>query len=145
MRIITGPGLWVSSSFTDKFGNKDVTPANTVPPFKTLAKDMLDSEIQKELGATECTLGDIAAFLENPPEGANNGYANIFYLPGFVVDVCWGAGSREWSVSDWPLDDYRWGAGRRVFSRNWSSDPQNQDLDTLPSVLMINGITYKRV
>jgi hypothetical protein len=123
MKIETRTGLWVSSPFTEKFGNKEIIPAKTVPTFKTLERAMNDSEIKSELGAQECTLEDIAAFLENPPEGTKDGYWNIFYVAGCVVGVDWGSGSREWRVDAWGLGDGRWGAGSRAFSRNWHSEP----------------------
>lgn len=120
MKIITGTGLWVASSFTEKFGSKDVKPAKSAPPFKTLTKSMKDTDIKKEVG--ESTLQDVAAFLENPPEGTKDGYWNIFYVAGCVVRVDWNADFREWHVYAWELGDVRWGAGRRAFGRNCHSD-----------------------
>lgn len=122
MKIETKQGLWVSSSFTEKFGNKDITPAKTVPTFKKLERNMYDTEIIKELGAQDCTLEDVAAFLENPPEGCDDGYTNLFYVAGYVVDVYWLGGAREWDVLAWGLDGGRWIAGRRAFSRNSPSE-----------------------
>lgn len=123
MKIETKQGLWVSSSFTEKFGNKDITPAKTVPGFRKLERNMYDTEIIKELGAQECTLEDVAAFLENPPEGCDDGYWNIFYVSGYVVHVRWRGGDREWFVLAWELDVDYWRAGRRAFSRNSPSEP----------------------
>ncbi len=71
------------------------------------------------------TLEDIAALVEAQRGGKkgfllNDGWANIFYVEGkngevFAVDVCWGAGTREWCVLDWGLDVLGdWNAGRRV-------------------------------
>lgn len=123
MQIETKQGLWVSSSFTEKFGNKDITPAKTVPAFRKLERNMYYSEIQKKLGVQECTLEDVAAFLENPPEGCDDDYADLFYVAGCVVYVDWYGVGREWSVNAWGLDgDYR-RAGVRAFSRNSPSEP----------------------
>lgn len=119
----TKPGLWVSSSFTDKFFSDEITPAKSVPEFKKLERYMNDSEIQKELGPSECTLEDVAAFLTNPPKGTDDGYWNIFYVAGCVVFVVWNSDGREWYVRAWYLDDDRWYAGSRVFARNWHSVP----------------------
>lgn len=112
MKFTTRYGLYISPSFTSKFGKIDVTPAATVPGFKTLERPMYDHEIKVQLGAEECTLEDVAAFLENPPEGTKGGYANIFYVSGFVVRVRWLGG--EWDVDGWSLDDGSWGAGDHV-------------------------------
>lgn len=129
MKITTSKNLWVSDSFTEKFGSEDIKPAKTVPEFKALPRAMTDSEIKKELGAQECTLEDVAAFLKNPPEGCDDGYWNLFYIAGCVVGVGWYSGSREWSVSTWNLDDVRWSAGVRAFGCN--SDPKPSDSLTL--------------
>lgn len=138
MKIITSKGLWVSSSFTERFGSKDIKLAKTVPSFKVLTNLMYDHEIKSELGPEECTLGDVAAFLRNPPEGTKDSYANIFYVAGFVVGVRWDAVGSVWDVSvwsldvaGWSLDVGQWGAGRRVFSRNWILEPKPSSSDAL--------------
>lgn len=123
MKLETRKGLWVSSSFTEKFGTPDITPAATVPPFKTLTRNMSDTEIQDELGAKECTLEDVAAFLDNPPDGTKDRYWNIFYVAGCVVGVCWNSDNREWFVLAWELG-VDWGAGFRAFGCNSTSEPQ---------------------
>lgn len=115
MKIETRKGLWVSSSFTEKFGNKDIIPAKTVPPFKTFKKSMIDTEIKEELGIGDSTLEDIAAFLENPPEGTDNDYWNIFYVAGCVVNVHWNSDDRQWHVYAWKLDGNYWRADHRAF------------------------------
>lgn len=48
----------------------------------------------------------------------NNGYANLFCVPGFVVDVSWYAGGGGWGVYAYRLGGGRWRAGYRVFVRN---------------------------
>lgn len=123
MKIETRKGLWVSSSFAEKFGNKNIEPAKTVLPFKKLQKIMSDSEIKSELGIVESILADVAAFLENPPEGTDDGYANIFYIAGCVVSVRWISDGREWGVRTWDLGVGRWHAGGRAFGRNSLSEP----------------------
>ncbi len=140
MKIITSKGLWVSSSFTERFGSEDITPAKTVPAFATLHRDMYDKEIKSELNVEECTLADVAAFLKNPPEGCDDSYWNIFYVAGYVVRVYWRLDHREWGVRAWSLDDDYWCAGRRAFgcnrpSESLASSESGASLDslTLPS------------
>lgn len=131
MQIETKKGLWVSTSFTKRFGNKDITPAKTVPAFKVLPRDMYDQEIKSEFIVQECTLEDVVAFLENPPKGCNNGYWNIFYVAGCVVDVGWDSDDRKWSVDAWNLDGGHWLAGDRAFGCNSRLEPLASDTLTL--------------
>lgn len=151
MKITTRKGLWVSYSFTEKFGTEDITPATTVSSYKTLERTMTDSEIKTEFGAQESTLEDVAAFLENPPKGCDDGYANIFYVAGCVVRVFWYSDDRKWRVRTWRLGGGGWNAGARAFGCNQLSKPlvssDSLSLSTfeLPSELTINGILYKRV
>lgn len=142
MKIETNEGLWVSSSFTERFGNKDITPAKNVSSFNKLEKYMTDSEIQKELGIQESTLEDVAAFLKNPPEGCDNGYWNIFYVAGCVVLVSWNSDDREWSVNAWDLDDDRWYAGDRAFGCNSPSEALSSS-DLSPSDSLTLGLFKK--
>lgn len=132
MKIINGKNLWVSSSFTERFGSKDIKPAKTVLSFMKLEKLMTDTEIKAMVG--ESTPEDVAAFIKNPPEGTDDGYWNIFYVAGCVVLVYWLSDYREWYVDTWNLDGGYWLAGDRVFSRNWHSDTKTSELspsDTL--------------
>lgn len=134
MKITTRKGLWVSPSFTKRFGSDDVEPAKTVPSFKTLPWAMTDAEIKQELGVGECTLADVTAFLEHPLEGCDDGYANLFYLPDCVVYVRWGHGPREWYVRAWELGDDRWFRGYRAFSSNCPSEPVSSGTVPLESL-----------
>lgn len=127
MKIITSPGLYVWSSFTEKFGSEDIKSAKTVPGFKTLTRHMSDSEIKKELGVEECTLADVAAFLTNPPEGTKDSNWNLFYVAGYVVNVYWRSGHREWDVDAWLLDGGSWYAGWRAFGRNFVNQTLGSD------------------
>lgn len=133
MKIETRKGIWVSSSFTERFGVPEVTSSETVPSFKTLERYLTDSEVKNELGAGESTLGDVVAFLENPPNGTDDGYWNSFYVAGYVVNVYWSGGYREWYVYAWEPVDGNWNAGSRVFSCNWHSDPKMDSLSLSPS------------
>lgn len=143
MKITTRKGLCVSSSFTENFGTDEITPAKNVPGFKTFGTQMTDEQILNELGVQECTLEDVAAFLEKPPEGTDDGNWNIFYVRGLVVGADWVAGRGYWHVGAWHRDDIAWRAGDRVFSGNF--EPQPQTSESLPSELVINGITYRQV
>lgn len=134
MKITTRKGLWVSDSFTEKFGSKEIKPSKTIPPFKTLDKISYDKDLIKEVG--ESTLEDVAAFLKNPPKGTKDGNWNIFYVAGCVVDVRWFSARREWSVGSWGLVGVDWFAGDRAFGRNWHSDPQTTSGAILESLTL---------
>lgn len=116
MKIETGRGLWVSDSFTRKFGNEEIKPSKEVPAYRTLGKDMTDDDIFTEFGIKECSLSDVAAFLKNPPEGTDDGYTNIFYIKdGPVAGLFWGAVSGRWNLDDWSRGGSRWNPGYRAF------------------------------
>lgn len=103
--------LYTFDQFKDEtFGKRPL------PTFQKLPRNMTDAEIESELKVGICTLGDVLEFLDNAPEECKDGYANLFYLPSCVVFVRWRADNRGWLVNTWDRDDYRWGAGGRVFS-----------------------------
>ena len=107
---------WVSSDFKERF--KDTTfkarPKGKYPTYQKLPRSMNDAEIESELNPGLCELGDIVAFMDNPPQECKDGYWNLFYTPGWVVVVRWRVG--EWVVGTWPRDDRSWRADDRVFS-----------------------------
>lgn len=110
---------WVDSDFTREYGNDEMPEFGAVISFQKLTKSMKDSEIIKELGIQECTLGDVLATMNSATDDMKDGYANIFYVkghPSLVVVVYWRSDVREWSVLDWGRDDNSWGGGDRVFS-----------------------------
>ena len=133
MKIETKKGLWVSSNFTEKFGT-EIKPSKDIPPFKVLAKAMTGPEIIKEYGT--CEIGDVAAFLKNPPKGTDDGKWNLFHIPGYVVRVDWNADSRGWDVDGWRLGVVLWGAGGRVFLRNSPSETLPSETGTLDSLTL---------
>lgn len=138
---------YVSDSFKEKFYNAEVEEIEIVPSFITLKTMMDDHEIIEKY-KPKSTIGDVLALLENPPKESKDGYFNIFHVAGFAVSVRWDAGGREWGVDGWELDDGGWGGGGRVFSATIPSEPLSPALgvsDTLPSELIINGVTYRRV
>ena len=104
---------FVSSSFISEFGNNEIEKGSVIP-FQILKKMMTDSEIIKELGVKECTLGDVLETLKSAPKEIKDGYWNIFYIKGHsrVVSVYWFSSS--WHVSTWRRGG-RWGEGSRVF------------------------------
>src|SRR3990167_77352 len=88
---------FVSSLFEKYFGNTKFEE-RPMPTFQELAKRMTDSEIENELKVGLCELGDILAFLENPPEKSKDGYANLFYTSSCVVSGHCLACLRKWDV-----------------------------------------------
>lgn len=127
----TRKGLWISDSFRDnvlvKAAIVKTLPTATLKSM-SLIKDAYDREITPclppdyEWDVTEA-LARIAQMIEKQWGGKegellNNGYANLFYVPGFVVLVFWYAGDGRWDVGAWELDDNLWDAGLQVFVRN---------------------------
>lgn len=108
---------YVSNSFISEFGNEDVFPGTELS-FQKLPRNMNDSEIIKELGVQECTLGDILATIDSITDDMKDGWSNIFYVKGHsrVVFVHWVAVLGEWGVDAWLRGDDSWNAGFRVFS-----------------------------
>lgn len=104
---------YVDSEFQTRF--KDVEfSVRSAPSFQKLPRSMNDATIESELKPGFCELGDIIAFLDNPPEGTKDGNWNLFYTPAFVVRVYWDDG--EWCVYAWRRFGYEWRDARRVFS-----------------------------
>lgn len=127
----TRKGLWVSDYFMANVLSKAKAVENLGPlslKSRELTKNAHDREITPELGEDYIfDESEICARIEQmiakQPNGEkgdllNNGYANIFYVAGYVVSVLWSAVVREWYVSAWKLDVGYWRAGRRAFSRN---------------------------
>ncbi|MFA6414571.1 MAG: hypothetical protein WC217_00965 [Candidatus Paceibacterota bacterium] len=124
-------GLWIGDFFRDNVLAKAASvknlPATTLKSFE-LTKNAYDRDITAclpqnyEFDISEA-LARIAQIIEQQPNGKegdllNNGYANLFYVPGYVVRVSWGADCRSWGVGAWERDDDGWSAGFRVFVRN---------------------------
>lgn len=122
-------GLRVWSDFTGRIVNKaDEVEAGTkyiIASFD-LVEYANDAQIEAELpekhlfNETEVS-GVIADIISKQPKGEagtlqNNGYANLFYTPDFVVSVRWHGFDGYWFVFTCERDDYRWGGGSRVFS-----------------------------
>lgn len=109
---------WIDSDFKKNFGDTEFSEKDGCPTFKKLPRYMTDSEIESEMRPGLCELGDILAFLKNPPEGTKDGYANIFYIKnsGFVVSVRWYAEGGECYVSCWDRGGRDWHDDYRVFS-----------------------------
>jgi len=124
-------GLWIGDFFRDnvlaKAASVKKLPATTLKSLE-LTKNAYDRDITAclpqnyEFDISEA-LAHIAQMIELQPNGKegdllNNGYANLFYVPGCVVDVSWLADDRYWDVLAWERGDYCWSAGSRVFVRN---------------------------
>jgi hypothetical protein len=127
----TRAGLYVYRDFRDRIVQK-ATPTPSVPPIRlhrfVLERDAPDKDIEAELGPnhvfTETEVCWIVAEMiakqqkGEPGDLLNNGYANLFYTPAWVVNVGWGAGGREWDVGTWRRVGHVWRAGPSAFSRN---------------------------
>ena len=127
----TRKGLWISDEFKSRILTK-AKPVENLDPLtlvsRELTKNTYDKEITPELGENYIfdeseVCARIASMIDKQPGGIagdllNNGYANLFYVAGYVVRVYWNGGDRRWDVYAWRLDDAYWGAGRRAFSRN---------------------------
>ncbi len=127
--VKTGNGLYVWSSFKDRIISKAET-VEAGKEFSITFQDILvratDEEIEADLSKNHVfSESDVCAvileLISKQSQGSegkllNNGYANLFYTPSFVVHVFWSSVGGEWGVSAWPRDDDGWGAGSRVFS-----------------------------
>ena len=118
---------YVDSDFKNAFYSDSFMP-HKLGTFKKLGKWMDNADmIEREINPGKCDLGDVLAFLENPPEGTKDGWANLFLIEDKVVSVRWGAGRGSWYVHAW--DRGRgWDGGGRVFSpgleaRSLGSEP----------------------
>lgn len=127
----TRKGLWVSDDFRSRILSR-AKPVENLDPLilvsRELTKNAYDREITPELGEDYVfdeseVCARIAAMIDKQPNGIagdllNNGYANLFYVAGFVVRVGWYGGARRWYVHAWRLGDGPWRAGLRAFSCN---------------------------
>lgn len=106
---------YVWESFTNEFKGQTFTP-NSLGKFQKLGKYFSHAdEIEKELNPGKCTLGDVYALLQNPPEGTKDGWANLFLVGDKVVSVFWSVSSVGWSLHVWARGE-NWGDEGRVFS-----------------------------
>lgn len=141
---------WVGSNFKEHLYGIDFDPAvSAVFNELVLAKPMNDVAIAAEFGPEAVTLGDVLAYLKE----ADRARWYIFYVNDaegtrWAVLADWGGGG--WGVGASPVSIRGgWLGGSVVVSRSFSGS-KNQALNpsetlALPSELVINGITYKRV
>lgn len=121
---------YVDSNFTSEYGDEEFEVGSILKSNK-LTRSMTDSEIIKEFGVQECTLGDIFITLKNATPEMKDGYSNLFYVKGHgsrVVSVRWGGD--YWYVYGWGRGDGAWGGDRRVFSPATAAgllSPQSSD------------------
>ena len=123
------PGLYVWDSFRTRaqtlLGNVGLSRGAPVLKSYDVIQAAYDREIKQEFPKAphEVALWIIAQMIRAQEGGKDgplltNGYANIFYVSGFVVHVHWRRAYGEWDVSDGSLGGARWAAGDRVFSGN---------------------------
>lgn len=112
---------YISEQFKEWFGDMTIEPG-VVLASKKLPRSMNDKETQKELGATEVSLGDVYETLKT----LSTDVYSIFYVKDKdavlrAVGVSWDGGG--WGVDAYALDAYRWLGGARVFSRSVPETP----------------------
>lgn len=125
--FVNRPKLYIWSSFKDRIlPNTEAAKVASTPKVDSfeLTVASTDEEIEaalpKEHVFTETAVCEvIAALIQKQPDGeegalVNNGYANLFYTPAFVVSVRWRG--VEWRISSWVRDDGGWDDDGRVFS-----------------------------
>ena len=139
---------FVSSDFKSVFGDQPFTP-NPLGRFQKLGQYMENAaKIEKELKPDKCTLGDLYAFLQDPPEGTKDGYYNLFLIGDHVVSANWDSFDVGWDVNCWDRDE-GWDVDSRVFSPGLGSKAlgasESSDTLTLPEILEINGVKYKKI
>lgn len=144
---------WVDGGFTKEYGNDEFTEGLMLHSSK-LSRSMKDSEIIKEFGIQECTLGDVLETLKNATEDMKDGYANVFYIkghPSLVVSVYWHSDGGEWRVGGWLRGVSSWSGGYRVFSPATVSSnliPLNSETLTLSQAIKIckeNGLKVIKI
>lgn len=123
----TGDGLYVYSDFKERILEK----AETIKSAKTLNLSSFDliasasdekienSLPKKHIFSETDVCAVIAGLIKKQSKGEegvlrNNGYANLFYTPSFVVGVGWS--DSRWGVDTWFRDGGGWAGGMRVFS-----------------------------
>lgn len=120
---------WIDSDFNTAFAGQSFAP-HAIGNFKKFDKYMENADmIERELNPGRCDLGDVLAFLENPPEGTKDGYFNLFLVGDKVVSVRWRSGHGFWSVCAWRRA-VSWYDASRVFSlglgsQSFDSEPSN--------------------
>lgn len=118
---------WISSGFYEQLPL--VFEERKLGKFQTLERFMSDREVETKLTTGLCEVGDVVAFLKNPPEECKDGYSNLFYTSSCVVSVSWYAGTRKWDVDAWRRGVDEWYAGPRVFFP--ATDSQTLSKETL--------------
>lgn len=105
-------------NFQNWFGSMEFVEKKSKLLSKKLSKLMTDEEIQKQFNPTELTLGEVFNYLKT--EADKNDWM-IFYCrdkDGVLRAVFVSWYDDGWDVLAYALDDYGWGDGRQVFSRN---------------------------
>lgn len=120
---------YVDSDFKERHYDKAFSPRE-IGKFQTLGRYMKNAaDIEKSLNPGKCELGDVLAFLKNPPEGTKDGYYNLFLIGEYVVSVYWDASYGAWDVDSWNRDE-DWRDDSRVFSPGQDLDPSSSTLES---------------
>lgn len=142
---------WVDSDFKEHLYNLDFSSSTFNLARRTLEKPMNDAEIFLSLKPQAVLLGDVLYALEYlEHDGWYLFYVNDRKGTLWAVDARWRAGDGGWYVNARSVEDpFRWFDGRQVLSRGFSDPlPSGETLstfDSLPDILTINNIQYKRI
>ncbi len=123
---------WTGGNFDQYFlGKVEENVKDAVLAVYRLEENALDAPIRKELGQgrEEITLAHFFGLIKKQSKGQKgnllvNGYANIAYLRDkngtlWAVHCSWNSDRGCWRVEAYSVENpCRWGAGRRVFSRD---------------------------
>lgn len=142
---------WINSTFKEHLYDLDFTPSTFNLARRTLEKPMNDVEILTSLKPEAVLLGDVLYALEYLEH--DDWY--LFYVNDrkgalWAVRARWNAVSGGWLVYAYSVErPLRWYDGRQVLSRGFSdplpSGETFSPFDSLPDILTINNIQYKRI
>lgn len=142
---------WINSIFEENLYDLDFTPSTFNLARRTLEKPMGDAEILSSLRPQAVLLGDVLYALEYlEHSGWYLFYVNDRKGTLWAVNARWSRGYGGWNVLAFSVGyPYGWSAGYRVLSRGFSEPlPSEETLSpsgSLPDILTINNIQYKRM
>jgi len=142
------PKIYLFDSFKEWFGDELPKPKKVKLKFKTLERDMTDSEILADLQPKKTTLEELSYALNN------NLFDKNSYCIGYVKNKSGVllAIAVDWSADGWSVDAYsvenpsEWGGWRQVFSPEFLSDAlTTENLPKIDSNLLNEKINKIKV